>query len=104
MSVNEEMIAKRDEFEEGNNYLIDININGEYNKLTGIYTYTGGNSYKGFSFINLTHKIEITDYLFSFDDYKYVVVYLTNINDNTRIIISKNCRIFKILTNEYVLK
>ena len=102
MSVNEEMIAKRDEFEEGNDYL--IGINGEYNKLTGIYTYTGGNSYKGFSFINLTHKIEITDYLFSFDDYKYVVVYLTNINDNTRIIIKKICHIFKIETNEYVLK
>jgi hypothetical protein len=105
MSINEEedIITNPDEFEEGTDYLIEIGNNDSYSGISGIYNYTGI-SYKGYWFINLTYKLEILKY-----KNRYIVVSFRNLNDNKFNIINAfmkegDCNIFKIETNEYVLK
>jgi hypothetical protein len=106
MSVNEEdVITNLDELEEGKNYFIKFNnyYNDFYN---GIWTYTGSNEILlEFQRINLNfiaHKMSMQ----KCQNNPRCYFRITNlINHDVKFdYFTGSCDIFKILTNEYILK
>jgi hypothetical protein len=107
MSVNEVKMTNLNEFKVGNDYLIKL-CNPVDKYYDGIYTYIGHNKFSSLVFINLTYKLNIiTNNLFgvSIENVNFIGGILTNINSTTNVpYFTEGCNIFKIETNEYILK